>query len=164
MPLRKRNPEERKRAMKKYRQNHKAKLAIKAKEYREKNPDVYGKAAAKYYRKYRAKVFAKRYGVTEAEIKALPTACEICNSQEKLCVDHNHLTNKLRGILCNNCNLLLGYFLEDAQRVFNAMHYLIRKDGNVGQHDIAGYAKLVADTLESPCEPVQNDTRDHRIV
>jgi ribosomal protein L24E len=37
--------------------------------------------------------------------------CEICNNtfpMSRLCIDHDHFTNKYRGILCDNCNRVLG--------------------------------------------------------
>lgn len=47
--------------------------------------------------------------------------CEICGQHEtastsnsnrvnKLSVDHNHTTNKFRGLLCRNCNSRLGWY------------------------------------------------------
>lgn len=43
--------------------------------------------------------------------------CYICKQTNRrktahlpLAVDHNHTTNKLRGLLCNRCNLCLGWF------------------------------------------------------
>jgi hypothetical protein len=35
--------------------------------------------------------------------------CQICNVElTKKCIDHCHSTNKVRGVLCNNCNTALG--------------------------------------------------------
>jgi hypothetical protein len=40
--------------------------------------------------------------------------CGICNNQFKnarnVCIDHNHETNKVRGLLCEQCNFGLGFF------------------------------------------------------
>jgi Recombination endonuclease VII len=42
--------------------------------------------------------------------------CIIClkPKEKRLCVDHNHETRKLRSLLCDKCNLGLGYFDEDS--------------------------------------------------
>lgn len=113
--------------MRRYREKHKTKLAVKAKEYQKRKPEVYRLAAVKYYRKHRTRVFARRFNVTEAEIEALPKECEICGSRIKLCVDHCHKTNRIRGTLCDSCNRAIGFFCEDIPRMHRAIEYLKRK-------------------------------------
>jgi uncharacterized protein YbaR (Trm112 family) len=43
--------------------------------------------------------------------------CAICGGKPKfrgrLSVDHNHKTNERRGLICETCNLLLGYACAD---------------------------------------------------
>src|SRR5882672_1412366 len=43
--------------------------------------------------------------------------CAICKKlpepYKSLYVDHNHTTNKVRGLLCSNCNTALGFLKED---------------------------------------------------
>jgi len=42
--------------------------------------------------------------------------CLICKRPvklEKIHTDHNHITGKIRGLLCRECNLGLGYFFAD---------------------------------------------------
>jgi len=48
----------------------------------------------------------------------------ICGSQEKLVVDHNHNTNKVRGLLCNHCNRGLGHFRDNTETLLKAIDYL----------------------------------------
>jgi hypothetical protein len=52
-----------------------------------------------------------RYGITHEEAEALLaiTECQICGRRKNLCVDHDHKTGKVRGRLCNFCNLSLGW-------------------------------------------------------
>lgn len=57
--------------------------------------------------------------------------CIICKSDEKLCVDHCHKTNKVRGILCNSCNTGLGFFLDDIGRLNSAIQYLLEFENEV---------------------------------
>jgi len=39
-------------------------------------------------------------------------------------VDHDHITNKVRGLLCHDCNVGLGSFRDNIQNLANAMSYL----------------------------------------
>jgi hypothetical protein len=43
-------------------------------------------------------------------------------------VDHNHTTGKIRGILCNQCNLAIGMLKEDVGLLERAASY-IKNDG-----------------------------------
>lgn len=40
------------------------------------------------------------------------------------CVDHDHETGKVRGLLCVGCNLILGYAQDQEQILFNLVEYL----------------------------------------
>ncbi len=42
----------------------------------------------------------------------------------KLCVDHDHKTNQIRGLLCVNCNAGLGQFKDKVQFLAKAIVYL----------------------------------------
>lgn len=39
-------------------------------------------------------------------------------------VDHNHNTGKVRGLLCQPCNVGLGNFKEDPELLYRAVNYL----------------------------------------
>lgn len=51
--------------------------------------------------------------------------CAICAQPGKsLCVDHNHTTGEVRGLLCSNCNTGLGLFGDNVQHLTQAIEYL----------------------------------------
>ncbi len=64
---------------------------------------------------------ARRYGMSLEDFDALWArqggVCAICKSSDRLCVDHCHATRKVRGFLCDGCNLGLGYFRDDPNRL-----------------------------------------------
>jgi len=86
-------------------------------------------ARRKYYREY-AKRFPDRtrnnqlkvrYGITLADYNAILErqgfACAICRCRlpkpglkVHSCVDHDHTSDRVRGILCPTCNAKLGWF------------------------------------------------------
>lgn len=41
-------------------------------------------------------------------------------------VDHNHITGKVRSLLCQNCNTALGHAQEDQNRLIGLLAYLDR--------------------------------------
>lgn len=51
--------------------------------------------------------------------------CLICGEETKLVTDHCHSTLKVRGKLCNNCNLGLGHFKDDPMLLEFAKIYLM---------------------------------------
>lgn len=55
--------------------------------------------------------------------------CRICSRHKseftyKLCVDHHHTTNQVRGLLCKPCNLIIGNAKDSSQILSNAIRYL----------------------------------------
>ncbi len=49
----------------------------------------------------------------------------ICSrTDRKMCLDHDHKTGIYRGILCNFCNTMLGYFHDDPDLLSRAIQYL----------------------------------------
>lgn len=56
--------------------------------------------------------------------------CAICKKKCKrfthLSVDHNHSTGKIRGLLCNDCNIAIGRMKEDPVILRAAADYIER--------------------------------------
>jgi recombination endonuclease VII len=52
--------------------------------------------------------------------------CAICGlaTKERLVVDHDHDTDKVRGLLCRSCNVALGFMRDDIVRLAAAIEYL----------------------------------------
>lgn len=68
-----------------------------------------------------------------ALLEAQNYSCAICGlpaeeSARGLSVDHSHYTHKIRGLLCVQCNLGLGYFKDNKQRLKAAIEYLEATD------------------------------------
>lgn len=53
---------------------------------------------------------------------------QLCPSGKRLCIDHNHITGKVRGLLCYHCNVGLGHFMENAKLLMNAVDYITNND------------------------------------
>jgi hypothetical protein len=73
------------------------------------------------------------YGMTLEEFNKLVetqgNACAICSTsipggRGTWHVDHDHKTGKVRGLLCNACNVGLGYFKDSMDNLNNAILYL----------------------------------------
>lgn len=54
--------------------------------------------------------------------------CAICGKEfsdsKKPCIDHDHITDEIRGLLCNKCNLLLGHAEDSIHILASAIKYL----------------------------------------
>lgn len=70
----------------------------------------------------------KKYNLTPDGYKALfesqDGSCAICHRAITLVIDHDHNTGLVRGLLCNGCNLALGYFEDDVKRMRLAIKYI----------------------------------------
>lgn len=71
-----------------------------------------------------------RYGITlqekEQMLKKQNDLCGLCNEKiiGRICVDHDHKKELVRGILCNSCNIGLGAFYDNTNKLVKAIKYL----------------------------------------
>ena len=82
-------------------------------------------------------MYGSLYGITRFEAKVIlenKTNCEICDikfdnikkgaHRTKACIDHDHKTGVIRGIICGNCNFGLGNFKDNIELIEKAIKYL----------------------------------------
>jgi len=101
--------------------------------YKESKRKLYYGGQNKYQAEYR---LMKLYGITTAQKNSLLEKqggmCAICGTDDAggthgvWNVDHNHITNEVRGLLCWNCNTAIGkLFVDDKpENVLKAAAYL----------------------------------------
>lgn len=75
-----------------------------------------------------------KYGIGLTEVYLMhmdqSSCCAICNKHQSvvlgntLSVDHDHSTGKVRGLLCDPCNMALGSFEDSISSLNNAISYL----------------------------------------
>lgn len=73
-----------------------------------------------------------RYGIEKEQFDALleaqNNACGICGGSlnDKCCIDHNHSTGTVRGLLCDSCNRGIGLLKDSVSVLSSAVDYLNR--------------------------------------
>jgi len=79
----------------------------------------------------------KLYGLTLQDyddlLKEQNGCCKICGTTDprgqskagRFYVDHNHTTNEVRGLLCNDCNTAIGLLKDSPKIVAKAWGYLV---------------------------------------
>lgn len=93
-------------------------------EYKKKNPE-----------KLRATHLKHKFGLSieqyDSMMKAQNGVCMICKnpcaSGRRLAVDHDHETNRVRGLLCMACNQALGFFRDNVSLLKAAIAYLKKR-------------------------------------
>lgn len=76
------------------------------------------------------KTAANKFKISEDYARELKswTNCFICGVEKtdtkSLCIDHNHTTGLVRGVLCDHCNKGLGLFRDNPKYLKSAINYL----------------------------------------
>jgi len=114
----KKNLQEIRAKQRKYREQHLEARRAAARDYARARP----RRATNYQRWY-------RHGLSVADYRALLKkqhhCCAVCGKKpRKLVVDHNHTTDKIRGLLCLHCNSLLGFARDNKLILKAAIRYL----------------------------------------
>lgn len=132
-----------------YYQKNKDKIIKRCSEYNKSNPEKHKKYVYNWRDKNPDKTqhmyIIKEYGISSDQYKELLTKqnnlCKICKRPEttidprnkklrRLCIDHDHKTGKVRGLLCQKCNSMLGFFDDNIQILENAISYLKEYDND----------------------------------
>lgn len=72
----------------------------------------------------------KKYGLTPEQFQKMVEeqqgACAICLKKfvEEPCVDEDHKTKQIRGLLCDDCNVGLGRMKDNIPALLKAVEYL----------------------------------------
>lgn len=98
-------------------------------EYNKSRPRPYRSTPAETRRRN----LKKKFGITPEQYDDLLTKqggkCAICGTTsnftfKNLCVDHDHKTGLVRGLLCLNCNTALGQLKDSTDLLLKAVDYL----------------------------------------
>jgi hypothetical protein len=92
--------------------------------------------------KERVRSLRNKYGLTVDQYGEMcaqqNNLCAICSKPETtilrgavraLCVDHDHATGKVRGLLCQDCNSGIGAFGENVETMLAAIAYVKKHNG-----------------------------------
>jgi hypothetical protein len=140
-------------AGRRYRDANRLTINARQRLYRANNPEKVAANKKRWYEANREHVAAKKrawaeghrdhlrdqalrslYGITLAEYNALLAAqggvCGSCGGpatgrRKTFHVDHDHRTRRVRGLLCDSCNLAIGKLGDDVEGVERALEYLI---------------------------------------
>lgn len=121
------------------RNNNKDKISEEKRKYYLENRERELKKANNYYKNNKPRVANARlirlFGVTVEEydsmLEAQGMSCAVCGSTDtktlgRFCVDHDHATGGVRGLLCSKCNFGIGNFNDDPEIMMSAAAYIKR--------------------------------------
>ncbi len=119
--------------------------------WRANNPESARASVRKYKRSRKGQTTAlarnlrSKYGLSLTQYEDLlreqENRCPVCQREFvgriKACVDHNHETGQIRGLLCRSCNASIGGMRDDIKMLVTAASYLQRTDRELLIHPLA---------------------------
>jgi len=116
-----------------WRENNKEKIKKYQAEWNKLNTEKVKKYNETNFFKKKNRDVKRKYGITIDQYRDMLSqqlsGCSICGKTiieigKLLGVDHDHKTKKIRGLLCDKCNLGLGYFNDDIELLTKTIKYL----------------------------------------
>jgi hypothetical protein len=130
----------------KYRELNPDKVKKQRKAHYEKNKENIKKKDNEHYHlhkeQHKSAILKRLFGITLEDynimLESQNGVCAICgkpeflidnrtNTLRALAVDHDHKTEKVRGLLCNRCNKSLGGFKDNINNLLSAIKYLTKE-------------------------------------
>lgn len=116
----------------KYYKAHREECIEKMKKYHIRHREVKKRYYRKHIEKYRMEHIQRTFGLTPEAYEELfakqENKCAICGALRgtvKFAVDHDHKTNRVRGILCTRCNSMLGMARDNTVILESGIQYLL---------------------------------------
>jgi Recombination endonuclease VII len=104
---------------------------IRQENFTKRHPERHAEAVRRYKKtKYRNTAYGLPSGTVQEMEREQGGKCAICDEVKPLCVDHDHITNKVRQLLCNTCNGGIGFLKDNLELVERAADYLRRHKEN----------------------------------
>ena len=117
-------------------------MALSSEEVRQRNREAQKRyrSSDKFQSKYINNHIRRKYGITYDEylgmLQSQGNVCKICKGNNirkshrrselmPLFVDHDHQTGKVRGLLCNHCNVGIAMFKDNIEHLTSAINYLM---------------------------------------
>ena len=114
------NPEKKRESHRQWRAKNVEKERTRSRQWRADNPE-----------KLKALELKRSFGISLSDYGAMMKLqgdrCAICggiDARLALAVDHDHVTGKIRGLLCGRCNKGVGHFHDDQALLKLAIEYL----------------------------------------
>lgn len=133
------HPEVARRAQRRYRERHRDKVLASARNHARR---IRKEQPHEQHLKDRNSALRRNYKIDTKTYNNMAAKqggkCLICGQKENrykyLCVDHNHKTGKIRGLLCNKCNAAIGLVNENTDTLIKMIEYLKAYDLAVLKH------------------------------
>jgi hypothetical protein len=123
------------------RETNKKSYAKNTEAHRERNRNYHSNNREKLNKKKRKYVVKYKYGLTpEQELEILklqenkcanPRCRKELTNTKHTHIDHCHSTGKVRGILCRECNLALGFVFDNPELLQGLIEYLNRNNPEI---------------------------------
>ncbi len=142
------NPELKIKQASEWKKANRARINEQVKLDRQANPEKYKRWSSDHYDRNRYELSLKmslkernlERDFYEKLLKEQDNKCAICNLEEtrmardgknktRLCIDHDHETQKVRQLLCHDCNTAIGKLKDSPELALKAADYLILHKG-----------------------------------
>lgn len=121
-----------------YRKVNRKALRVKARRYYRKNAASIKAKQSKYAKTRRLRAYNLTASREATMLSAQNNRCAICkggspksNGGVTWLIDHDHSSGKVRGLLCQACNLILGHAKDNVGVLKSAIQYLLKHKKSV---------------------------------
>jgi Recombination endonuclease VII len=141
------NREKRRALTRKWHHENRTKLQQYQNRWRKENAQLFKAIKLRY-------LYGLELGAYDQMVAHQDGRCAICQQKDKLGVDHDHATGKVRELLCNKCNIALAHIRDDVRIARALANYLVKHGTKTETQPTDGVnhasASVPAENLSAP--------------